>query len=194
MREDLAGLGASRATVLEYVAGNSLALLFSDPCMIPMMVGNCLGTYESIEEMPGSNVEYALNNRLEEIVHKWTEKKPAVAEKIYENIIDCLAAFCLPEAHRVMLRTANALERFNGEIRRRTRVVRTFPDEKPALRLIATLAMEQSEDWETLDMSLLEEWSALDDEMSKAVLEMIERPWPFDEPPGPAPVWAPVKV
>jgi len=100
----------------------------------------------------------------------------------------------------VRLRTTNALERLNEEIRRRTRVVRIFPSEKSALRLIATLAAEQSEDWTRryLDMSMLAEWSALDDEFSRGVLKMtggideaslagcltslVPQPWPFDEP------------
>jgi hypothetical protein len=44
--------------------------------------------------------------------------------------------------------------------------------------------MEQNEDWDRryLDMSLLEEWSALDDEMASAVLKMIERLRPSSEP------------
>ena len=69
------------------------------------------------------------------------------------------------------------LERLNEEIRRRTRVVRIFPNQTSALRLIATLVIEQSEEWETgrqyLDASLLEGWS----------FEQ-EREWPFDEPVG----------
>jgi hypothetical protein len=86
-------------------------------------------------------------------------------------------------------------------------VVRIFPSEQSALRLIATLAMERSEDWTRryLDMGLLEEWSALDDDLSRAVLKMTEgidgaslagcltslvpeRPGPFDERvPAPVP-------
>jgi len=97
------------------------------------------------------------------------------------------------------MRTTNTLERFNEEIRRRTRVLRIFPDERSCLRLIATISMEQSEDWDRryLDMSLLEEWSPLDDELSRGVLKMTEGleeaslagqlaslvpTWPFDEP------------
>ena len=52
------------------------------------------------------------------------------------------------------------MERLNQEIRRRTRVVRIFPNRESALRLITALCVEQSEEWETgrryLDMSLLE--------------------------------------
>jgi len=118
-----------------------------------------------------------LNHRLEEIIKKWEAKKPAVAEKIDEEIIDCLAVFCFPPAHRKRLRTTNALERLNEEIRRRTRVVRIFPNEQSALRLIATLTMEQSEDWgdrRYLDMNHLKEWAMLDDELARAVWKMTE--------------------
>ena len=119
-----------------------------------------------------------LSWRLSEITRKWEERRPAVADKIDEEIIDALACFCFPRAHRKRIRTTNALERLNQEIKRRTRVVRIFPDPASALRLTATLAMEQNEDWDRryLDMGLLEEWSAADDEMARAVMRMTDDP------------------
>ena len=39
------------------------------------------------------------------------------------------------------------LERFNGEIKRRTHVVRIFPNTESCLRLIRALAAETHEDW-----------------------------------------------
>ncbi len=51
------------------------------------------------------------------------------------------------------------LERFNQEIKRRTRIIRIFPNRNAALRLIGALCMEQAEEWlsgrQYLDMSLL---------------------------------------
>jgi transposase-like protein len=127
-----------------------------------------------------------LNWRLSETVRKWEVIRPAVAEKIDEEIIGALACFCFPRAHRKRIRTTNCLERFNQEIKRRTRVVRIFPNSASALRLIATLAMEQNENWDRryLDMSLLEEFSAPDDEMASAVMRMIEGARPSGEPAG----------
>jgi len=39
--------------------------------------------------------------------------------------------------------------RFNQELKRRTRVVRIFPDRHSCLRLVSALAVEQSEEWLT---------------------------------------------
>ena len=47
-------------------------------------------------------------------------------------------AYCeMPREHWRRIRTNNAIERLNREIRRRTRVVGTFPDGKSALMLVA---------------------------------------------------------
>jgi transposase-like protein len=45
------------------------------------------------------------------------------------------------------MRTTNGLERLNEEIKRRTRVVRIFPNTAACLRLVTALYVEQSEEW-----------------------------------------------
>ena len=52
-----------------------------------------------------------------------------VAEMVEEAGDEVLAFYGLPEAHRRRLRSTNMLERVFCEVRRRTRVVRAFPDE-----------------------------------------------------------------
>jgi transposase-like protein len=52
------------------------------------------------------------------------------------------------------LRTSNGLERVNQELRRRTRVVRLFPNEASLMRLVSALLVEVSEDWETENLYL----------------------------------------
>jgi putative transposase len=56
---------------------------------------------------------------------------------------------------------SNTLERFNEEIRRRTRVARIFPNEASCLRLVRALAVEQHERWQEdhryLNMAFLKE-------------------------------------
>jgi putative transposase len=45
------------------------------------------------------------------------------------------------------MRTTNLLERQNQELKRRTRVVRVFPNEQSCLRLVCALLMETNQEW-----------------------------------------------
>ncbi len=98
---------------------------------------------------------------LAETVARWSKIRPEVSEKLEEAADDVLCCFGFPSSHRKRIRTTNCVERLNQEIRRRTRVVRIFPNRESALRLITALCVEQSEEWETgrryLDMRPLEE-------------------------------------
>jgi putative transposase len=71
----------------------------------------------------------------------------AAAAEVEEEIGDCLACYAFPAAHRPRSRTTNGLERLNQELKRRTRVVRIFPNRASLLRLVTALALEQSEEW-----------------------------------------------
>jgi len=92
---------------------------------------------------------------------RWRPSHPALATQLEEELEPCLACYAAPTAHRVRVRTTNGLERFNQELKRRTRVVRIFPNRAALLRLVTALAMEQSEEWVSgrryLDMELLGE-------------------------------------
>ena len=96
------------------------------------------------------------------VAEKWRQKgSPKVSEHLEEHIEECLSCLAFPESHRRRIRTTNGLERLNQEIKRRTRVVRIFPNPEACLRLVTALAVEQSEEWVTgrryLDMGELEE-------------------------------------
>ena len=77
------------------------------------------------------------------------------------------ACYALPEQHRRRVRSTNALERFNQELKRRTRMMRIFPNADACLQLVSALSMEQSDEWLSgrryLDMSLLEPHTAAED-------------------------------
>jgi putative transposase len=98
-----------------------------------------------------------------ELAARWRGSHPRVAEHLEEHIEECLSYLAFPESHRRRIRTTNGLERLNQEIKRRTRVVRIFPNRESCLRLVSALAVEQSEEWVTgrryLDMRELEEYS-----------------------------------
>lgn len=73
---------------------------------------------------------------------------PAVSAWLETTLEETLGVYVLaePEARR-RLRTTNALEREHEEIRRRTRVVRVFPNAPSFLRLVTALAADRNETW-----------------------------------------------
>jgi transposase-like protein len=78
---------------------------------------------------------------------RWEPTHPSVARLIEEGVEDCLACLAFPLAHRTRIRTTNGQERLNEEIKRRTRVIRIFPNSAACLRLVTALCIEQSEEW-----------------------------------------------
>ena len=101
--------------------------------------------------------------RARRLMEEWQDRFPALVEWLEETIQEPLAVFELPEAHRKRLRTTNGLERYHQENRRRSRVIRIFPNPASCLRLVSAMGMEQSEDWLTghryLNMEVMEEKS-----------------------------------
>lgn len=87
--------------------------------------------------------------RLRSLVNKWSDTQPKLAAWAEENLPEGFAVFDLPEAHRKKLRTSNACETLNSQIKRRTRVVGLFPSEESLERLVTSVLIEISETWET---------------------------------------------
>ena len=63
-------------------------------------------------------------------------KLKEAAKVVREGYAETLAYTRFPMEHWRRIRTNNSIERLNREIRRRTRVVGTFPDGKSALMLV----------------------------------------------------------
>lgn len=87
--------------------------------------------------------------RLKEIVAHHARSAPRLATWMEENLPQGFTVFTLPATHQKRMRTSNALERVNQELKRRTRGARVFPNENSLLRLISALLAETSDDWET---------------------------------------------
>jgi putative transposase len=113
-----------------------------------------------------------------ELADRWRESHPKVAEHLEEHVEECLSCLAFPESHRRRIRTTNGQERLNQEIKRRSRVVRIFPNRQACLRLVTALCVEQSEEWETgrryLDMGELEEQRREEREVVEGVM-LVER-------------------
>jgi putative transposase len=87
--------------------------------------------------------------RLKQFVKTYSESQPKLAQWAEENLPEGFAVFALPEIQRKRLRTSNACENVNGQIKKRTRVVGLFPSEESLLRLVTGVLIEISENWET---------------------------------------------
>ena len=98
----------------------------------------------NILQAPNLNIAKQL---LTIFVEKYTKTEPALTAWAEENIPEGFNVFYLPEELRKKMRTSNMIERQNQEIKRRTRVVRIFPNENSCLRLVSAVLMEIHEEW-----------------------------------------------
>jgi putative transposase len=94
-------------------------------------------------------------------LQRWQRKYPKLTNWVEENIGSTLTFYRLPRLHHKHLKSTNMLERLNEEIRRRTLVVRIFPNANSCLRLVRALCAEIHETWlednRYLNMDLLRE-------------------------------------
>ena len=85
--------------------------------------------------------------RLKERVAFYSKSAPKLAAWMEQNLPEGFTVYVLPEPHRRRLRTSNAIERVNQELKRRTRVASLFPNEASLLRLVTALLCEISNEW-----------------------------------------------
>lgn len=94
-------------------------------------------------------------------LNKWGARYAKLCRWVEENIEETLTFYVLPLAHHKHLKSTNLLERLNEELKRRTLVVRIFPNLDSCLRLSRALAVEMHENWieatRYLNMDLLRE-------------------------------------
>jgi putative transposase len=80
-------------------------------------------------------------------IAKWGTRYPRLVAWVEETLEETLTFYRLPRQHHKHLKSTNMLERLNEEIRRRTYVVRIFPNAASCCRLVRALAVEMHENW-----------------------------------------------
>jgi transposase-like protein len=92
---------------------------------------------------------------------RWQQRYAKLTDWAEEAIGETLTFYMLPRQHHKHLKSTNMLERLNEEIKRRTRVVRIFPNPASCLRLVRALCAETHEAWlednRYINMELLKE-------------------------------------
>lgn len=105
-----------------------------------------------------SKTENDLNYFKNQFLDKYSKKAAALCDWFEKNYEDCITFLKFPENHWKQLKTTNLIERYNREIKRRSRVVSIFPNMESLNRLTTALLLEFHEEWITgrkfLDMSV----------------------------------------
>ena len=92
---------------------------------------------------------------------RWQDRCPKLCDWVEDNMEQTFSFYRMPREHHRHLKSTNMLERLNQQLKRRTHVVRIFPNEESCLRLVRALAVEIHEEWidgtRYLNMELLRE-------------------------------------
>lgn len=81
------------------------------------------------------------------LVEKYASVYPSAIQTLEEGFEDAFQYCMIEETSYSRLKSTNMLERVNEEIRRREKVIRIFPNNDSAIRLIGTLLIDIHEDW-----------------------------------------------
>jgi len=101
----------------------------------------------------------AAKKGLAEFRRAWHKQVPEAVECLDAGFTEATRFYKYPERHWKKIRSTNGLERLHGEIKRRIRAVRAFPDRASALRLVTAVALHATAKWDHrryLDMLLTE--------------------------------------
>ncbi|HHE06065.1 MAG TPA: IS256 family transposase, partial [Epsilonproteobacteria bacterium] len=81
------------------------------------------------------------------LIATYEDTKPKLAEFFANNLYDSCTYLSFPKSHRRKIHSTNVLERFNKEIKRRTKVIGAFPNDGSVLRLLVPLAIDTNAKW-----------------------------------------------
>lgn len=98
-----------------------------------------------------------VHGQFDEIVTMLARQFPDAATVLTDARDDVLAFCAFPEAHWRKIWSTNPLERVNGEIKRRTRVVGIFPNDAAVLRLVSAVVAETHDEWQDSERRYLAE-------------------------------------
>jgi putative transposase len=88
-----------------------------------------------------------------DLIAKFKDRYPAAMDCLERDLEECVTYLRFPAAHHRRIRTTNRLERLNGEMRRRTKVIPRFPTERSCLTLLYATLMTASKRWRGIPMT-----------------------------------------
>ena len=98
-----------------------------------------------LREMFSSRTLKEATQRKQEIQKDYGSIAPHAVDILEQGFEDTMTVMALPEEVRVHLRTSNALERVNKELKRRSDVIKVFPNAPSLLRLMGAVLIEYNQ-------------------------------------------------
>lgn len=102
---------------------------------------------DSLRDIWSATDQTEAEARLARLVAQLRKPHPALAEWLENTGPATLGNYVLPSALRARLNSTNSIELDHAAVRRRTRVIRIFPNEQSLIRLGTALAIERNERW-----------------------------------------------
>jgi putative transposase len=81
------------------------------------------------------------------VLSVYEKSYPKAVSAFEARIVEVLTYLRYPGSHHARIRTTNVLERLFKEVRRRTKVIGVFPNEKSASVLATEITLRSSEEW-----------------------------------------------
>lgn len=103
--------------------------------------------HQVLDQVLEASTQEEARTRLDDLGERLEEKALSGLQALEDGFYNATAAEALPEKYHRWLRTTNMLERLIQEIRRRGKVIRIFPGEDLAWRLVGALCAETHEEW-----------------------------------------------
>ena len=104
------------------------------------------------------------------MIATYETKLPKLSKYLEDNLGDVMTFLAFPKRHHRKIHSTNVLERFNKEVKRRTKVVGAFPSEGSVLRLLVPLAVDTNAKWldrKYVSWEDLEQDSEVDEEFTE---------------------------
>lgn len=103
------------------------------------------GLEVELREMFHSKTIEEARTKRNEILKDYMDVSEKAMETLDAGFDDAMAVYMLPEEMRVSLRTSNMVERLNGELKRRSDVIKVFPNLGSVVRLMGSVAIDYNE-------------------------------------------------
>ncbi|MEA1875473.1 MAG: IS256 family transposase [Bacteroidota bacterium] len=102
---------------------------------------------ETVRDIFSCSSKSKAQEKAQEVAEEYSKKAPEFSKWLEENIEEGMTFYSFPKVAWKKIRTVNVVERLHSEIRRRTRVVRIFPNTESCLRLVTAVLQEFHESW-----------------------------------------------